>query len=385
MTEKQLKMREMGMEVSYLAACALQGKVPENAPSDPEALYKFCKFHSITSIVAMALEEIWKTAPIDEAVMKKWRQNRDQVIRKNILLNAERERILGYLESIGCWYMPLKGSLLQYDYPKFGMRQMSDNDILFDESMHRQVYEFMTGSGYEAVTYQQGKDDEYVKKPLYNIEMHRALFGNALYPELAEYFRDVKQRLIKDEQNRFGYHFSREDFYIYMVTHAYKHFIHGGIGIRNLLDVYVYDSKYGAEMDWEYLGRELGKLGAWEFDLSCRRLGKKLFADPDAHREFSPEELAVLDNFFSSGTFGTEQQAMEKRLKALSGDGKSGGKLRYVLQRLFPRLELLKERYHILYQHPWLAPVYYVIRLFSLIFRREAIGRELRNLGNAEK
>jgi hypothetical protein len=79
------------------------------------------------------------------------------------------------------------------------------------------------------------------------------------------------------------------------------------------------------------------------------------------------------------------QQAMEKRLKALSGDGKSGGKLRYVLQRLFPRLELLKERYYILYKHPWLAPVFYVIRLFSLIFRREAIGRELRNLGNAEK
>ena len=385
MTEKQLKMREMGMEVSYLAACALQGKVPENPPSDLEALYKFCKFHSITSIVAMALEEIWKTAPIDEAVMTKWRQARDKVIRKNILLNAERERILGFLESIGCWYMPLKGSLLQFDYPQFGMRQMSDNDILFDETMQRQVYEFMIGSGYEAVTYQQGKDDEYVKKPLYNIEMHRALFGNALYPELAEYFRDVKQRLIKDEQNRFGYHFSREDFYIYMVTHAYKHFIHGGVGIRNLLDVYVYDSKYGAEMDWEYLGRELGKLGAWEFDLSCRSLSKKLFADPDAHREYSQEELAVLDNFFSSGTFGTEQQAMEKRLKALSGDGKSGGKLRYVMQRLFPKLELLKERYFILYKHPWLAPVFYVIRLFSLIFRREAIGRELRNLSNADK
>ena len=117
----------------------------------------------------------------------------------------------------------------------------------------------------------------------------------------------------------------------------------------------------------------------------CRSLSKKLFDDPDAHREYSQDELAVLDNFFSSGTFGTEQQAMEKRLKALSGDGKSGGKLRYVMQRLFPKLELLKERYYILYKHPWLAPVFYVIRLFSLIFRREAIGRELRNLGNAEK
>ena len=197
-----------------IAGCALNDRCPDlDGSLDLDALFAFCKFHSITSIVAMALERYWKeVTPADPEQMKQWKQAKDMAIRKNILLNAERERIVKHLESICCWYMPLKGSLLQYDYPKFGMRQMSDNDILFDESMHRQVYEFMTGSGYEAVTYQQGKDDEYVKKPLYNIEMHRALFGNALYPELAEYFRDVKQRLIKDEQNQFGYHFSREDF-----------------------------------------------------------------------------------------------------------------------------------------------------------------------------
>ena len=85
MTDKQLKMRELGMEASYLTACALRGIKPETEVSDPETLYKFCKFHTITSIATMALEEIWKTAPAGEEIMKKWRQARDKAIRKNIL------------------------------------------------------------------------------------------------------------------------------------------------------------------------------------------------------------------------------------------------------------------------------------------------------------
>ena len=46
MTEKQLKMRRLGMEASYLAACALRGIRPDREVSDPETLYKFCKFHT---------------------------------------------------------------------------------------------------------------------------------------------------------------------------------------------------------------------------------------------------------------------------------------------------------------------------------------------------
>ena len=40
MTDKQLKMRQLGMEASYLAACALHGKAPENPSADLEDLYK---------------------------------------------------------------------------------------------------------------------------------------------------------------------------------------------------------------------------------------------------------------------------------------------------------------------------------------------------------
>ena len=123
-SEKQAKMWRLGLETTYLAGCALQNVTPQlDDTLDFEALYRFCKFHSVTSIVAMALDSYWKTQPGDPEIMAKWRKVRDQAIRKNILLNAERDRILAHLEAIGCWYMPLKGSLLQYDYPKFGMYQ----------------------------------------------------------------------------------------------------------------------------------------------------------------------------------------------------------------------------------------------------------------------
>ena len=385
MTEKQLNMRRLGMEASYLAGCALHGMIPECAPQNLDELYKFCKFHSVTSMVAMALEEIWKSAPADESQMQCWRQARDKAIRKNILLNAERQRILEYLESIGCWYMPLKGSLLQFDYPKFGMRQMSDNDILYDEDKTREVHDFLIGDGYEAVTYLQGNHDEYAKKPVYNMEMHRSLFAKYANPVLAGYYDDIKNKLIKDSENAFGYHFSHEDFYIFMVAHGYKHYMKGGVGIRTLLDTYVFLDRYHDILDWKYIEQEIRSIGAWEYDTECRKLARKLFAVPSLQMDLSGEEQDAMDIYFTSGAYGTEFRKLQTKLVALSGDGASFSKLRYMLIRLFPRFDQMKERYLVLKKYPWLAPVFYVLRILSAIFRREAIGRELQNLRDAQK
>jgi len=387
-SEKQILYRQLGFEACYLAACALHDTVPQlHGGLDLEKLYRFCKFHSITSIVAMALEKAWAVQRAEDAIMNKWRQARDKTIRKNILLNAERERILSHLESIGCWYMPLKGSLLQFDYPQFGMRQMSDNDILFDQNMTHQVHDFMIADGYEAVTFCQGNHDEYVKKPLYNIEMHRDLFMKSVNPELAAYYQNVKERLVKDENTRFGYHMTHEDFYIFMVAHAYKHYLHGGVGIRNLLDDYVFVSKYGSELNWEYLQQELKKIGAWEFDQECRLLGKKLFCEPGGTVCWSDQETAALNVYFTSGAFGTAERVVENRLNAVKEENEhSHGKLRYVLKRMFPSVEYLAENAPVLRKMPWLAPLFYVKRFISVLFsRRHYVLRELRNLLKLKK
>lgn len=372
---KQDLPRNTGLEAVYLIACALHGKCPElPASTDLSALYQFCKRQSVTAITAMALEEYWRSdPPADPAQTHPWKQAKEKAIRKNILLNAERERILEHLEQIGCWYMPLKGSLLQFDYPKFGMRQMSDNDILFDGEMQGAVYEFMCGNQYEPVVYQIGNHDEYTKPPVYNFEMHRSLFSSVQFPELEEYYRDIKRLLRKDEGNQYGYHLSDDDFYIYMTAHAYKHYSDSGTGIRNLVDVYVYLRAHGEKLDWTYIEKELRSLNIWDFECRCRQLSQKLFACPVAEPRLTAQEMQMLDFFFQSGTFGTQTQKMDIELQKLKQDGKSAGKgtkLRYVFQRLFPSAAFLSVENPELKDQRWKTPFVALKRLFRGFFRQ---------------
>lgn len=140
--------------------------------------------------------------------------------------------------------MPLKGAIIKEYYPVFGIRQMSDNDILFDEIRANDVWEIMVSLGYSAVKYNEGHRDDYQKPPFNHFEMHRVLFTESNNDIFSNYYKCVKNRLVKDEDNNYGYHFTNEDFYIYMIAHEYKHYSWGGTGIRSLLDTYVFLQKF---------------------------------------------------------------------------------------------------------------------------------------------
>lgn len=385
--------RKTGMTAVYLAGCALNDRCPElDVAVDLDDLFAFCKFHSITAIVAMALERYWKeVAPAEPEQMKQWKQAKDMAIRKNILLNAERDRILKFLESIDCWYMPLKGSLLQFDYPKFGMRQMSDNDILVDPAKQEQIHDFMCENQYTAAFYKKANHDEYMKKPVYYFEMHMNLFEKATDPVLAGYYEDVKRLLRKDPGNKFGFHLSDNDFYVYLIAHAYKHVTVSGIGLRHLLDVYVYLNKHGNSLDREYLRRELEQFGAYEFTSQCEELAQILFREPQKNVTLREDNEDLLDAFLQSGTYGTKKQLMEKSLANLGGDGKSGGvllKLRYLFRRIFPPVELLAVMHPEIKVHKWKIPFVYAARLWKALTNKpKSVIRELKALGdeNSEK
>ena len=49
----------------------------------------------------------------------------------------------------------------------------------------------------------------------------------------------MKSRLIKDAGNNYGYHFSPEDFYMYMTAHEYKHYSSEGTLLRSLFDIFL--------------------------------------------------------------------------------------------------------------------------------------------------
>lgn len=74
------------------------------------------------------------------------------------------------------------------------------------------------------------------------------------------YYNDIKNRLIRNNENSYEYHFLDEDFYLFMIMHEYNHFSTGGTRLCSLVDTYVYLEKFSDIMDWEYIYLECRKL-----------------------------------------------------------------------------------------------------------------------------
>ena len=237
------------------------------------------------------------------------------------------------------------------------MRQMSDFDILFDKEYAENVRDILLDLGFSCKHFGKGNHDVYFKQPVSNFEMHTGLFGQSNKPEIYQYYKNVKDRLIKDEDNNFGYHFRNEDLYIYLTAHEYKHFSGRGTGLRSLLDIYVFRQKLGSQLDEEYISSEMKKLGISDFEQQNRSLALHLFGGS----ELTEQDCKMLEYVIFSGTYGTFQNSIENRVKKNGGGEK--GKRAYIRNKLFMPLESVKKYYPFYYKHKALLPVLFFYRI----------------------
>ncbi len=303
-------MKVLYKDLIYLLSCAANGITPDTAKvqaMDLERLYRLAKFHTVRGAVCIAL----KRAGVQD---KQFDQAYKKAVRKNIYLDMERSAILSNFEDKGIWYMPLKGSVLKDLYPENGMREMADNDMLYDAEKQQEVMRIMLAHGYTAESVGKSHHDVYMKPPVLNYELHTRLFSSAHAEPLYQYYANTKRFLIKDEGNDFGYHFSDEDFYIFMTAHEWKHYNGSGTGIRSLLDCYVYCKNKGDTLDWGYISEQCKLLEIADFEQERRELAVKVFSS-DTLSNLNDEETDMLMYYLTAGTYGTFENAIQKKLK----------------------------------------------------------------------
>ena len=375
-------------QLLYLMACALQGvSAPEEILTDADLkqLLIMARKHSVASMVCMALEKTAIFANADEVTKKQWIDAKNKAIRKNMLLDAERKTISHELETQGIWYMPLKGSILKDWYPKPGMREMADNDILFDPSGREQVREIFQNRGYKTVSFRKGNHDVYEKEPIYNFEMHVSLFDGT-YKELTEQYENVKERLLPVDGTAYQFAFTPEDFYVFVLAHAHKHYSHSGTGIRTLADIYVMDRHLGGIMDRDEVEQKLTQLGIAEYEQHSRVLAEKLFSAvrPLAETELTEDEKEMLLYYCDATTYGTVDNRVNNRLHELQENSeniKLWTKVKYCCVRLFPGREFCKFAYPFVYKHPWTLPFFWVWRIvYRSIASKKNVQQELKAL-----
>ena len=334
---------------------------------DWEVLYRCAKRHSVLSLVYYGIEHLPKESRPTDEVEKRLYQFSMREVMRNYNQTDEIEKLLKTFEEEKLYVLPVKGVCTKRHYPQPDMRSMGDIDVLCKASQQGKLKKVMVDLGYDYEA-EGRKHDHYSMKPYMNLEMHRELVETD--SKYSSYYKTVWDRVQKREGCTYICEMTLEDEYIYNLIHLVEHFQNGGIGIRFVMDVFLYDQM--EQMNWDYVRGELRSLGLLEFYSQISSLAKRWFAFSGEEKEEEPDVIDKMEAYvMDNGTFGNQ-----KNEAAISVA--KGGKVRFLLRAVFPNLENMKSMFPWLEKWPILLPISWVIRgVRSILFRRGNIKVQL--------
>ena len=276
-------------------------------------------------------------------------------------ISGEYERLCEALENARIPFLPLKGSVLREYYPEAWMRTSCDIDILVHrEDLHSAVA-FLTEK-HHFTEKERGTHDVSLFSPSgVHVELHFDLVEEGRAGRAINVLRSVWENATLRENHAYLYEMTDPYFYFYHIAHMAKHFENGGCGIRPFVDLWILDKSVKADRAArEELLRDGDLL---RFAEVSRSLCEVWFGNKE------PDDflLQVQDFLLHGGVYGSAENrvAIQQR--------KKGGRIGYLLSRVFVPYEKLARYYPVLEKHRWLMPVMQIRRWFMLL--RPEVGR----------
>jgi len=270
-------------------------------------------------------------------------------------------------------YMPLKGCNMKALYPKPELRLMGDADILIRREQYEAIRPLVERLGMTEKV--EGEYDFVWESPALKLELHKKLVGESnrdLYGFLGDGWSLAKP--VAGSRYAMG----DEDQFLYLFAHFTKHYRDGGIGIRHVVDLWVYLRTH-PEMDPAYLTKSLERMHLAEFYENIRQVMACWFEDAA-----ETDKTAFISEYvFQSGSWGThDAHRIAANVKDVRhGGGVRRGKLRRLWMALFPELRIMQNRYPVLRKAPVLLPVFWPYRwIEAVLFRRDRVRRQRENM-----
>ncbi len=282
------------------------------------------------------------------------------------------QQICKELEAEGVDYLPMKGVIMQMYYPRKEMRTMGDVDVLIRNEQYPQVSAAMQRAGFH---FDREGDHEYVwmGKKL-EAEIHRA-FLPAYARDAYGYFAEPWNLAVKAEEGNTKYRLSNEDFFLFMFIHFTKHYRVAGIGIKHMVDLWVYKNAH-PELDEAHILHILEKMQLGQFYVYMMEALRSWFADGQVTRRSD----YITQVLFTNGEYGlaANRQATMILMDAQKEGSVAKVRRNRILRVIFPSSEIMKQQYKVLNKLPFLLPVFWVVRWFrTLFFKRSAIKQNL--------
>ena len=302
---------------------------------------------------------------------------------------ADLELLLDYLKKAGLRPVIMKGIVCRELYPLPAARPSVDDDLLIRPEEFDAYHRELTAYGFSTSTDPSGfgESDEityYSTECRMCLEVHKYPFprNQTAYAHLNGWLEGAVDRAVEQKCGRVDLMtLCPTDHLIYMLFHVYKHFLHGGFGIRQVCDIGLFSERYIDQIDWDRVRTACKEAGIYKFCAAVFAVAiRHLLGDSPLKDIIDPEilqsidEMPLLDDIMESGIYGASTMsrmhsstitlgAAEMALKKPNSRGAKAG----LLKTLFPPLGYMRGAYPIVRKYPLLLPVGWIIRIFRYL------------------
>ena len=317
--------------------------VPISAEECKELLF-FGEKQSLLAVIYNGLKRMNAPGEVLQCFDKRRLQDFYNTVQRDEALRTVSEA----LDKAGIPYIPLKGAVLRKYYPRSDMRTSSDIDILVrEEALNKAVESIETQTLFRKQD--RAYHDVSMLSPWFHLELHFSIKENA---ENIDRLLSRAWEFAAPSGAGSMYSFTPEYQIFHVAAHMCYHFLHGGLGIRSFLDLWLLRNRTAfCEETVRSMCSDCGILKF--YDASC--LLSEVWMGDAEHTETT----ALLENFcLTGGVFGSAEFKNAARQREHRG-------IRYILSRVFPPPYQVKEFYRDKTGKEHMLPYYYMMRLIS--------------------
>lgn len=347
-----------------------------------QSIFNLAESHKVLPLIFHAVYSCPAAVSLDAGLFAAMKRRTLTLTLNQVQRTAEFLKLYEKLAEEGITPLIIKGLICRELYPKPDLRISSDEDILVpDEDFAKTIEvlkscgmklkgELAEGAGEVALVSEKGSS---------YIELHRQLFteDSKAYGELNAYFANCfDSKVSLNVQGTTVYTMEPGMHLFYLFCHAFKHFLHGGFGLRQVCDIIMFSNAYGKEIDWQKLLQQCKELRMEKFVAALFKIGKKYLVFDGKKADFPLEwqsmeidEADLLEDLLGSGIYGSStlsrKHSSHMTLDAVaeSKQGKKSGNA--LLKAVFPSAKDLEGRYPYLKEKPFLLPIAWTSRMVT--------------------
>ena len=328
-------------------------------------------------VLPMVFETVYGCAGLDQRILGYYRIRGMQLVAIQAQKTAEFLPLLAQLRSAGAKPLVIKGLVCRNLYPNPDFRMSSDEDLLVEPEQTEVCHRVLTECGLTTPDPQsQAYELGYHRPDSYQyIELHRSLFPqeSEAYGDLNRFFVDAHSRAVELDGIAT---LCPMDHMLYLILHAFKHFLHSGFGIRQVCDLTLFANRYGTEIDWKWILECCRQVRAEKFAAAMFRIGRKYLnlsleesRYPLQWQAILVDENPLLEDILDAGVYGgsdmSRKHSSRLTLEAVSAQNRGEASSHGLLKSLFPTAQELEGRYPYLKDKPMLLPVAWTDRLVN--------------------